>query len=330
MSGGDFRGMRILSGLQPTGRLHLGNFFGMLQPAIGLQDEGEAFYFIADYHALTSVDDPRVLRENSLNLAIDLLACGLDPAKATLFRQSEVPEVTELAWILGTFAPVETLANLQNYKERVARGALPNASLLTYPVLMAADILLYDSDLVPVGLDQLEHVEAAREIAVRFNEGRGEILRVPVARIKDRSTVVPGLDGQKMSKCNDNTLAVFEEEKLFRKAIMSLSGIAAQEDAPKNSNADHHVALVLHRLVTSPGEAAGVEEAFSRRDFGVGELKKRAFAALWEYFAPMRMRRAEYMQNTDFVHEVLSKGAEKARAIAQQTMERVRRAMGLR
>jgi tryptophanyl-tRNA synthetase len=300
----------------------------MMEPAIRLQDEGEAFYFIADYHSLTSIFDPKVRRQNSLDLAIDFLACGLDPAKATFFRQSEVPEVTELAWILGTLTPMPMLENCHSYKDKTARGMVANSGLFTYPVLMAADILICDSDIVPVGRDQKQHVEVTRDIAVKMNSTYGQVLKVPAPRIKEETAVVPGLDGQKMSKSYDNILAIFEEEKSFRKKVMGILTDSTPVEAPKDPT--NSLIVTLYKLVGSPAQVAAMEDDFRRGGTGYGDFKKRLFESVWEYFAPMRSKRAELMQNLDFVHEVLRKGAEKARGIAQQTMDRVRKATGLR
>lgn len=300
----------------------------MMEPAIRLQDEGEAFYFIADYHSLTSIFDPKVRLQNSLDLAIDFLSCGLDPAKATFFRQSEVPEVTELAWILGTLTPMPMLENCHSYKDKTARGMVANSGLFTYPVLMAADILICDSDIVPVGRDQKQHVEVTRDIAVKMNSTYGQVLKVPAPRIKEETAVVPGLDGQKMSKSYDNILAIFEEEKSFRKKVMGILTDSTPVEAPKDPA--NSLIFTLYKLVGSPAQVAAMEDDFRRGGTGYGDFKKRLFESVWEYFAPMRTKRAELMQNLDFVHEVLRKGAEKARGIAQQTMDRVRKATGLR
>ncbi len=320
--------MRILSGLQPTGRLHLGNFFGMMEPAIRLQDEGEAFYFIADYHSLTSVQDPAALRENTVHLAVDFLACGLDPAKATFFRQSDVPEVTELAWILTTLTPMPMLENCHSYKDKTARGMVPNAGLFTYPVLMAADILIYDSDIVPVGRDQKQHVEVTRDIAVKMNATYGEVLKIPAPRIKEETASVPGLDGQKMSKSYDNIIGLFEDEKGLKKKIMGIQTDSTPVESPKKPEGSLIVAL--YRLVAGSGAVAAMEEDFRRGGSGYGDFKKRLLERTWEYFAPMRAKRAELLQNPGHVHDVLRLGAEKARGIAQLTMDRVRTATGLR
>src|SRR6476619_7276659 len=227
--------MRILSGIQPSGILHIGNYFGMMRPAIALQDEGEALYFIADYHALTSLRDPIALRENSRRVALDFLACGLNPEKAALFLQSDVPQVTELAWILSTVTPVSRLELAHSYKDKIARGATAAAGLFTYPVLMAADILIYDSDIVPVGKDQKQHIEITRDIATRINETYGnETLKLPEPRIQPTTEVVPGIDGQKMSKSYGNTIDIFGEEKETRKRVMSIVTDSTPVEAPKD------------------------------------------------------------------------------------------------
>src|SRR5438477_4380382 len=214
--------MRILSGIQPSGALHIGNYFGMMRPAIELQKEGETFYFIADYHALTSVRDPKALRENSYRVALDFLACGLDPERAALFRQSDVPQVTELTWILSTVAPMGLLERAHSYKDKIARGLAPSAGLFTYPVLMAADILIYDSDVVPVGKDQKQHIEIARDLAVKINETFGQVFKLPQPRINHDTQVVPGLAGQKMSRSYRKNIEIFGNEKEKRKRVMNI------------------------------------------------------------------------------------------------------------
>ena len=320
--------MRILSGIQPSGRQHLGNYFGMMEPAIGLQNEGEAFYFIADYHSLTSLNDAAALRTNVLDLALDFLACGLDPAKATFFRQSDVPEVTELTWILSTLTPIPMLENCHSYKDKTARGMTPNAGLFSYPVLMAADILIYDSDIVPVGRDQKQHIEVTRDIAAKLNNTYGEVLKIPKAWIKEATAVVPGLDGQKMSKSYDNYIGLFEEEKSLRKKVMGIKTDSTPVEGAKDPDAS--LIVTFYKLLAGPDEVTALEADFRRGGTGYGDFKKRLFEAMWEHFAPMRARRAELEQNLDHVHDVLRRGAEKARGIASQVMDRVRHAVGLR
>jgi len=319
--------MRILSGIQPSGVLHIGNYFGMMRPAIALQAEGEALYFIADYHALTSLRDPAALREHTRRVALDFLACGLDPKRAALFRQSDVPQVTELAWILSTVAPMGLLERAHSYKDKVARGLPASAGLFAYPVLMAADILIYDSDVVPVGRDQKQHVEVTRDLAIKMNETFGEILRVPEPRIHAETATVPGLDGQKMSKSYGNTIDIFAEENEMRKRVMSIVTDSTPVEAPKNPAGSS--IFQLFSLVGTPEEAAEMRAAFEKGGAGYGDFKKQLFVRLWEYFAPMRKRREEILAQPDYIDEVLAKGAERANVIADGVMARVRSAVGL-
>ena len=320
--------IRILTGIQPTGVLHLGNCFGALRPAVTLQHEGEAFYFIADYHALTTIQDAARLQEYCRGVAPDFLACGLDPARACFFLQSDVPQVTELAWILSTVTPMGLLERCTSYKDKIGRGLPASHGLFAYPVLMAADILLYDSDVVPVGRDQKQHLEVARDIVVKFNEAYGDVFKLPEPRIQEQTAVVPGLDGQKMSKSYENTIEIFAEEKVFRKKVMSLQTDSTPVDQPKPT--ENSTILALYRLVATPAELAGMEEGFRAGGAGYGDFKKRLFEALWEYFAPMRQRRAEIMAEPGYVDDVLAHGARQARAAASHVMQRVRAAVGLR
>ncbi len=319
---------RILSGIQPTGALHLGNYFGMMRPAIALQDEGEAFYFIADYHALTTVRSAEALRKNTREVALDFLACGLDPAKASLFRQSDVPEVTELAWILSTMTPMGLLERCHSYKDKIARGIAPSHGLFAYPVLMAADILIYDSDVVPVGRDQKQHIEVARDIAVKLNECYGEVFKLPEPSIREDVAVVPGTDGQKMSKSYENTIPLFLEEKPLRKLIMRMVTDSTPVEQPKDPDASSIYAL--YKLFASPEEAAVMANDYRRGGVGYGEFKQRLFEAVRDHFEPMRLKRAELAADATAVDRVLAEGAARARAVAQHTMERVRKAVGLR
>ena len=320
--------MRILSGIQPSGVLHIGNYFGMMRPAIALQAEGEALYFIADYHALTSLRDPSALRENSRRVALDFLACGLDPNRAALFRQSDVPQVTELAWILSTVTPMGLLERAHSYKDKVARGLPASVGLFSYPVLMAADILIYDSDVVPVGRDQKQHVEVTRDLAVKINETYGDILKLPEPRIHAQTETVPGLDGQKMSKSYGNTIDIFAGEKEMRKRVMSIVTDSTPVEAPKNPDASS--ILQLFSLVASSEETTALRTAFTKGGTGYGDFKKQLFDRLWEFFAPMRQRREEILAQPGYIDGVLAKGAERANAIADTVMKRVRSAVGLR
>jgi tryptophanyl-tRNA synthetase len=319
---------RILSGIKPTGRPHIGNYFGMMRPAIDWQERGEAYYFIADYHALTTVHDPKAMREYTRGVALDFLACGLDPEKAVLFRQSDVPQVAELSWILSCVTPMPMLENCHAYKDHLAKEKVPSHGLFAYPVLMAADILIYDSDIVPVGKDQKQHVEVTRDLASSMNRTFGQILKVPEASILPNVATVLGLDGQKMSKSYNNTIGLFEEEKVLRKKIMGIVTDSTPVEAPKDPSDSTIVAL--YRLFASESDVAQMDADFRAGGIGYGDFKKRLFAAVWEYFAPMRTRRAELEAAPDYVGKVLTEGTERAGAVAQQTMSRVRSAVGLR
>ena len=319
--------MRILSGIQPSGVLHIGNYFGMMRPGIALQAEGEAFYFIADYHALTSLRDPRALRENRRRVALDFLACGLDPERAALFRQSDVPQVTELAWILATVAPMGLLERAHSYKDKVARGMTASAGLFNYPVLMAADILIYDSDIVPVGKDQKQHIEITRDLAVKMNETYGEIFKLPEPRIQTATEVVPGIDGQKMSKSYGNNIEIFGDEDETRKRVMSIVTDSTPLEAPKDPA--RSTIFQLYSLFASNNEIADMRERFQRGGTGYGDFKKQLFAKLWEYFAPMRKRREEILADKSYIDNVLDRGAKRANRVANQVMQRVRGAVGL-
>jgi tryptophanyl-tRNA synthetase len=320
--------MRILSGIQPSGALHIGNYFGMMRPAIALQAEGEAFYFIADYHALTSVRDPETLRENSRRVALDFLACGLDPERAALFRQSDVPQVTELAWVLSTVAPMGLLERAHSYKDKLARGMLATVGLFNYPVLMAADILIYDSDIVPVGKDQKQHIEMTRDLAVKMNETFGQIFKLPEPRIQAATEVIPGIDGQKMSKSYGNNIDIFGDEKETRKRIMSIVTDSAPVEAPKDSS--RSTIFQLYSLVASGNEIGEMRERFQKGAAGYGDFKKQLFEKLWDYFAPMRKRREEILADTSYIDNVLARGAKRANEVANQVMQRVRAAVGLK
>lgn len=320
--------MRILSGIQPSGRLHIGNYFGMMEPSIQLQNEGEAFYFIANFHSLTSVHDASALREHTRDLAIDFLACGLDPEKATFFRQSDVPEVTELTWILSTVTPMGLLQRCHSFKDKEAKGIEASHALFAYPVLMAADILIYDSDIVPVGKDQKQHLEVTRDIAMKINDRYGEgVLKLPTPRIGETAATVPGLDGEKMSKSYNNTIAIFEKEKALKKKIMRIQTDSTPVEEPKNP--DDSIIIDLYKLVASPSDVAQMEADFRSGGTGYGDFKKRLFGAMWEHFAPFRQRREALEADPEYVDNVLTSGAERARLVAGGVLDRVRSAVGL-
>ncbi len=319
--------MRILSGIQPSGALHLGNYFGMMRPAIELQEKGEAFYFIADYHSMTSLFDADQRRKNTLDVALDFLACGLDPQKSVFFKQSDVPEVTELSWLLTTLTPMGLLERAHSYKDKIAKGISANHGLFAYPVLMAADILIYDSNIVPVGRDQKQHVEMTRDIAIKFNEQYGETFVIPEPQIRDEVAVVPGTDGQKMSKSYGNTIEIFGDEKAIRKKIMGIVMDSRTLEEPK-PDADKNTAIQILNLLDP---AKGHEETIrlSAGAYGYGTVKKQLADVYWESFADARKKRAELAANLNYVNHILTEGATKARTLAQTVLKRARKNCGL-
>jgi len=319
--------MRALSGIQPSGQLHLGNYFGAIRQYLALQDEHEGFYFLANYHALTSVADGKTLRQWTLNLATDYLALGLDPDKATIFLQSDVPEVTELTWILSTVTPMGLLERCHAYKEKTARGLSPNHALFGYPVLQASDILIYQSHLVPVGQDQKQHIEVARDLALKLNNTYGELLTVPEPYILDSTAVVPGIDGQKMSKSYDNAIELFGDEKAVRKRFLSVVTDSTPVADPKDP--EQCTVYALFKLFATEEEAAELAAAYRAGGLGYGEVKKRTAQMMLDCFAEARERRQQLAGDPDYVHDVLREGGRRARTEAQKTMERVREATGI-
>ena len=320
--------MRILSGFQPSGTLHLGNYFGAMQPNLEFQKMGESYLFIADYHALTTSPEPEALRQRVLDVALDFLACGLDTEHTVFFRQSDVPCVTELMWILNTITTVGFLERAHSYKDKIAKGFMPNAGLFTYPVLMAADILLYQSDLVPVGKDQKQHLEITRDLAIRFNERYGEVFTVPDGHIAENVAVIPGLDGQKMSKSYNNTIPLFGAPKAIRKLIMSI--VTDSKGLEDIKDPDTCNVAKLYKLLATDEQYADLCSKYRAGNFGYGHAKQALFEAVEAYFGPMRAKREEFAKDPGEVWNILNKGAEKARATAEATMEKVRKAVGLR
>jgi tryptophanyl-tRNA synthetase len=320
--------MRILSGIQPSGALHLGNYFGMMRPAIELQEKGEAFYFIADYHSMTSLFDAAERRKHTLDVALDFLACGLDPKKSVFFKQSDVPEVTELSWLLSTLTPMSLLEKGHSFKDKSAKGIPVNHGLFAYPVLMAADILIYDSNVVPVGRDQKQHVEMTRDIAIKFNEQYGRTFVVPEPQIRDEVALVPGTDGQKMSKSYGNTIEIFGDEKALRKKIMGITMDSRTPLEPK-PDADKNPAIQLLKLVAPAHVGREFEDKLRAGGLGYGDLKKALFENYWNYFVAARTKRAELAANMDYVNRVLTEGAARARTLAQTVLKRARKASGL-
>lgn len=319
--------MRILSGFQPSGKLHIGNYFGAMLPNLEWQKKGEGFLFIANYHSLTSVSDPAKLREATWDVALDFLACGLDPERTAFYRQSDLPEVQELAWLLSVVTPMGLLERCHSYKDKLAKGIAANHGLFAYPVLMAADILIVQSDLVPVGKDQKQHVEVTRDIAIKFNNQFGEVFKIPEPFIPEDVAVVTGLDGQKMSKSYNNTIEIFGEPKSVRKRIMSIQTDSKTVEEPKDPDTNH--IFQLYKLFATPEQREAMAARFRAGGMGYGTAKQELFEQFDAYFGPLREKRAELAQNPDYVEGVLQKGAEKARAIARETLQAARKAVGL-
>jgi tryptophanyl-tRNA synthetase len=319
--------LRVLSGIQPSGRLHIGNYFGAMRQHLQLQAQNEGFYFIADYHAMTSGPKPADLRANKLAVAMDYLALGLDTEKTVFWCQSDVPQVTELCWILSCVTPKALLERCTTYKDKVAQGLAPNHGLFAYPVLQAADILIFDNNLVPVGADQKQHIEVTRDIAGFFNNTYGETFVLPKDYILASVAVVPGIDGRKMSKSYDNTIEIFEPESSVKKKVMKIVTDSIPVESPKDPDKCNVFALL--KLVASPEELKEWDKKYRQGGMGYGDAKKRLAELLIEFFRPYRQKRAELENNVGYVKEVLKKGAERATAVAEKTLKRARVAVGL-
>jgi len=319
--------LKVLSGIQPSGRLHIGNYFGATSQHLALQAEHDCFYFIADYHALTSNPAAADLGRYTLDVAIDYIALGLDTNKTVFWRQSDVPEVTELAWLLSCVTPVGLLQRCVSFKDKVAAGMTPNHGLFAYPVLQAADILLYQADLVPVGADQKQHIEITRDIAGRFNNSYGQVFTVPAERIIEHTAVVPGTDGRKMSKSYKNTIEIFEPEKSIRKKVMRIVTDSVAVDKPKDPDKCNVFALL--KLVAARDEAADWEHKYRAGGVAYSQAKQRLAELLIDYFRPFRQKRAQLEKNTDYVRQMLAEGAGRARTVAAQTLKKARKAVGL-
>ncbi|PIE56004.1 MAG: tryptophan--tRNA ligase [Desulfobulbus propionicus] len=318
---------RVLSGIQPSGQLHLGNYFGMMQPMLKHQADTDLFVFIVDFHALTSVHDRDRLRTGTLEAAADFLALGLDPDKCTFWVQSDVPEVCELSWVLSTITPMGLLERCHSYKDKVAKGLSSSHGLFAYPVLMTADILLYQAHVVPVGKDQKQHLEVARDIAIKFNNTFGETFVLPDAAISEATAVVPGLDGQKMSKSYDNTIPLFMEGKALRKRIMAIQTDATPVEAPKNPEKCNLYALL--KLFAPPEKMAEVHALYVNGGAAYGYIKQDLFVLIDEFFAVAREKRRELLAHPDDIRDILKAGSVKARAVAAETLEQVRDRVGL-
>ncbi|NLG67676.1 MAG: tryptophan--tRNA ligase [Actinobacteria bacterium] len=318
--------MRVLSGIQPSGRLHIGNYFGALRQHLALQEDNECLYFMASYHALTTVQDPGEMRQNTLDVALDYLTLGLDPTRTLLFRQQDVPEVTELTWIFSCVTPMGLLERAHSYKDKVGRGIMPNVGLFSYPILMAADILIYRSNLVPVGMDQKQHIEITRDIASKFNSRFGDIFPLPDGYILEETAVVPGVDGRKMSKSYGNEIEIFDEGSSLKRRVMSIVTDSTPVEEPKDPETS--TPFLLLKLVSSPEEAEYWADRYRAGGMGYGEVKKRLLELLNEFFGPLRDRRRELARDSAYVEDVLRESGRKARNLAHQTMELVREATG--
>ncbi len=319
--------MRVLSGIQPTGRFHWGNYFGAIRQYIDLQDEHDGYYFIANLHALTTIRDPEQLRSLTLDAALDLLALGLDPAKAILFVQSDVPEVSQLTWILMTCTNMGLLERCHAYKEKKERGITADAGLFTYPVLMSADILAYDANWVPVGQDQVQHIEVCRDIANSFNHHFSEAFVLPEARLLSDAAKVPGTDGEKMSKSYDNTIGLFEDEKASRKKIMRIQTDSRPMEDPKEPEGDH--LFQLYQLMADEAEIQEMADTYRRGGFGYGHVKKALAEVAERYFAEARERRQRLASDPDTLRDILADGARRARLKAAEVLDRVEQACGI-
>src|SRR5436190_16108206 len=321
--------MRVLSGIQPTGRFHWGNYFGAIRQYIDLQHGNAAYYFIANLHALTTVRDPAALRQNTLDAALDLLALGLDPTKAILFVQSDVPEVTELTWLLMSITPMGLLERCVSYKDKVAKGLAADAGLFTYPVLMAADILIYDSEIVPVGADQIQHIEVARDLAGSFNHLFGETFTLPKYKVLESSAKVPGTDGEKMSKSYNNTIEIFEDPKAMRKKVMRIATDSRPMDQPKPDFENDHL-YQLYSLFATDAQKDEMAALYRRGNFGYGQVKTALAEIAEQHFASFRAKRTELAADLPKTEAILADGAARARKKASEVLLRAQKACGVK
>ncbi|HMA65782.1 MAG: tryptophan--tRNA ligase [Fibrobacterota bacterium] len=319
--------MRIFSGIKPSGMIHIGNYLGMIRPMVESQLRGDLFCFIANMHSLTTMSDAATMRQYTNDALMDLLALGINPEKSTLWVQSDVPEVAELTWYLNNVTAVGLLERCHAYKDALAKGLSPNNGLFSYPVLMAADILLFQSDRVPVGKDQKQHVEVARDIAIRFNSTYGNAFTIPEEEIADEIAVIPGIDGQKMSKSYNNYIEVFGAEKAIKKKIMSILTDATPVESPKDP--DNSIIYNIFKLFGTQEQSLALADRFRAGGMGYGDTKKQLFELLWEYFRPYRTKREELVSNMDYVATLRKTGAEKARKVASQTIDNVRKLVGV-
>ena len=317
----------MLSGIQPSGTLHLGNYFGMMSRMINYQQENELFCFIANYHALTTTFDKDKLSDNTYNAVCDFLALGLDPEKSTFWVQSDVPEVTELTWILASNASVGFMDRATSFKDKISQGIKPNMGLYSYPILMAADILLFDSQIVPVGKDQKQHLEMARDIASRFNNNFGDVLVIPEPDIEERTQLVPGIDGRKMSKSYNNTISIFDTDKKIRKQIMKIITDATEINQPKDKETP---LFQIFCLFLNDKEIGNLSDRYENAGIRYGDIKQELFEKVMDYFASFRKKREDLISRPDLVHDILKTGASKAQIVAMEVLDRVRSATGIK
>ncbi|MCL1864369.1 MAG: tryptophan--tRNA ligase [Spirochaetes bacterium] len=318
---------RVLSGIQPSGSLHIGNYFGMMKQMIKLQNSSELFCFIVNYHAMTSLHDGDELKKNTIEAAIDFLALGLDPDKSIFWIQSDVPEVTELSWILSCHTSLGLLERSHSYKDKIARGLIPNTGLFIYPVLMAADILLYDANIVPVGKDQKQHIEITRDIAGSFNNTYGDIFVMPEGEISEETAVIPGIDGQKMSKSYGNTINIFDDEKTLKKKVMKIVTDSTPIEDPKDP--DKCNLFSIYKFFAADSMLSDMKERYLKGGTGYGQVKNELLDLLIEYFKPYRENRKQFENDHGEVRAILKKGADKARSVASITLKRVKEAVGI-
>lgn len=319
--------MRTLTGLQPSGKLHIGNYFGSIKQMIKAQDSEDMFIFIANYHAMTSVADAKILRANTLEAAAAFLALGVNPDRATFWVQSDIKEVLELYWVLSQYTPMGLLERAHSYKDKVAKGISANHGLFSYPVLMAADILLFGADVVPVGKDQIQHVEIARDIALKFNNEHGEILKLPEFRVDENVAVVPGTDGAKMSKSYGNTIEIFNDQKGLKKQIGSIVTTSEPLEAPKQWQ-NCNVYNIAKLFLDESGQKA-LQARYERGGEGHGHFKMYLNELIWEYFKDAREKFEYYKNHTDEVEQILSQGAKKAKDIAMPLIKQIQNAVGV-
>lgn len=319
--------MRVLSGIQPSGKLHIGNYFGMMKKMIEHQENSQLLCFIANYHALTSIGDRQALQENTLEAAMNFLALGLDPKKSIFWVQSDVPEVVELTWLLSNVTPVGLMERSHSYKDKIAKGLEANMGLFNYPILMAADILLFQSNIVPVGKDQKQHLEIARDIAMKFNYAYGEVFTLPEPQIDENVAVIPGVDGQKMSKSYHNTIEIFTDKDTLKSRVMAIVTDSQPVEAAKEP--DKCNLYNIYKLFLSPEQNQQLRDRYLAGGLKYGVTKKELIEVIWEYYAPYRETYQNLNQDPAQVHRILAQGASQARAIAQDTLQKARQLTGL-